>query len=579
MSRLSVLTFTLLLFLFPRALAAQQTAITNEPTPPAIEKKAFDLLETVASRISTLRYPENRIAVSCAIADLVWSKDEKRARALFENVSREEAALVASVDLSDQRAYELISPINSQRQEVINRMALHDPDMALAFLRATRFPADAPMYSSNWERNLELSLSRAIAAKDPERALKIARESLSKGLTYELISLLAELERKNKPAAQSLYESVINRIKDEDLSRNQEAANIAINLLTSFQPPLANEDLFRDLLETVIKSALSMTPADPLTQQTAQNYFGSLFSSMQLVEKYAPARARAVRDWSQAITRTLDPHNQMYSELNQTVQNGSVDDVLALAPKFPSEMRNQVYQQAAWKASSDGDIARARQIAADYISDPVQRRQFLEQINNQQTWTAINDNKLAEARALLAKSSSVELRVQVLCRIAATLMAKDNKKEALDCLNEARALVSALPRNSTKVWQQMQLASAYATVELDQSFALMQAIVIQLNELVMAAVVMDGFENRYLRRGEWMMNGPNNMANIVTNMRHTIAQLARFDLDRAETLSDQLERPEIRLMTQLEIVQSTLTGASMGPMMGQPRNFIGGLVR
>src|SRR5882724_8974453 len=97
MSRLRALTFTLLLFLLPRALAAQQIAITNEPTTPAIEKKAFDLLETVASRISTLRNPENRIAVSCAIADLVWSKDEKRARALFENVSREEAALVASV--------------------------------------------------------------------------------------------------------------------------------------------------------------------------------------------------------------------------------------------------------------------------------------------------------------------------------------------------------------------------------------------------------------------------------------------------------------------------------------------------
>jgi len=69
---------------------------------------------------------------------------------------------------------------------------------------------------------------------------------------------------------------------------------------------------------------------------------------------------------------------------------------------------------------------------------------------------------------------------------------------------------------------------------------------------------MDGFENRYLKRGEWMINGGSSLANVVSSTRNTLAQLAKFDFERAETLSDQLERPEIRLMAQLDIVQAVL---------------------
>lgn len=575
MSRLNALWIVVLLFLLSGVVLAQEPENKEEALPPAIEKKSLDLLDSIAARIPTLHNPDNRISVSCTVADLLWSRNEKRARTLFENVTRDEAALIASIDMNDDQIYNFYSQINSQRQEIVGRMARHDPDLAIEFLRATRLPAGSvPAYGISWERNLEVVLSRAIAEKDPERAVKLARESLAKGFSYEFVSLLTELEQKNKAAAQSLYESVVNRIQTEDLTRNQEMTNIAINLITSFQPPRANEDLFRDLLETVIKSALSLTPNDLQTQQVAQNYLGSLFSSMQLIEKYAPTRVRAVKDWSQSVTRTMDPNSQLYSELNQTAQGGSVDDILALAPKFPEEMRNQVYQQAAWKASNDGDAARAREIISDHVSDPYQRRQMLQQIENQLTWKAINDDKIGEARSLLSRSRSAEQRVQLLIQIASRLMSKDNKKEALESLTEARDVISTVPRGSSRMWQQMQLASAYIPLDLDQSFALMQSIVTELNQLVSAAAVMDGFDNRYLRRGEWMLNGQNNLGNIVTNTRRVISQLARLDFDRAQALTDQLERPEIRLMAQLEIVQSILNNTLSSMLMVHRQTYI-----
>ena len=86
----------------------------------------------------------------------------------------------------------------------------------------------------------------------------------------------------------------------------------------------------------------------------------------------------------------------------------------------------------------------------------------------------------------------------------------------------------------------------------------MQSIVVQINQLVAAAVVLDGFENRYLQEGEWMKPGYTSLGNLVNSIEQNLGMLALRDAEGARSLSDQLERPEIRLMAQLEIAQALL---------------------
>ena len=552
------LCLTILILICPAS--AQETAAKNDTIDPAVEKKALDLLEIVASKISSLKNPENRISLSSSVAELLWTRDEKRARALFQEVTKEMSTMVASVDYTDPQSYNTLPFVNQQRQEVMTRIARRDPELALSFLRSTRFPVETRGINQVNERNLELYLSRMIAGRDPDRALQIARDSVSRGLSYELLGVLSDLQRKNPQAAQNLYEVVIDRIKSEDLARNQETATIACNLLNSFVPPQANELMYRDLLDTVVKAALSLSPADPMSANQVQNLQGTLRAAVPMVEKYLPGRIEAFKQWTQRGSITADAGSQLYSEVNEVVQSGTIDDVLALAPKYPPEMRQHVYQQAAWKASNSGDYARARQIANEFISDPVQRRQLLEQLDNQAIWRTLNENKLEEARAMLNKALSVEQRVQILGRIASMLVAKNDKKGAVECLNDARSTVAGLPRGSQKVWQQFQLANAYAELDSEQSFAIIAGILTQINELVTAAVVMDGFENRYLKNDEWLVNGGSSVGNLVTNLRQALGQLARQNFDRAETLADQLERPEIRMLSQVDIARAALSG-------------------
>jgi hypothetical protein len=296
---------------------------------------------------------------------------------------------------------------------------------------------------------------------------------------------------------------------------------------------------------------------------------------MPQLEKYAPARVPVFRQLLQTIKPTLDPNAGVYQALNEVGQRGTVDDMLALAAKYGPEFRSQIYQQAAWKAMSGGDANRARQILSEFVADPMQRRQMLEQIDNQLLWSSINESKVAEARELLSKIRSVEQRVQMLINLAVNVANKGDKRQALDLLVEAKTLLDPSPLNSAKLNVQLQLAQGYASIDAPQSVALMQVIVSVVNQLVAAAVVLDGFENRYLQDGEWMKPGYTNLGNLVNSIEQNLGQLALQDADAARALSNQLERPEIRLMAQLEIAQALIGKRNAGSPSGhgfQSRN-------
>jgi len=580
LSRFTILFFLLVL---PSIVGAQRlgsNSARTEAPEPATEKKSFDLLETITGQIASLQSPGNRTHLECAIADLLWARDEKRARALFKAASAELTTAAARIDFTDQQSDQELSLISQQRQQIVERIGRHDPELALSFLRETRLQSPEGDSRSNWylanETNLELRVATLIAARDPARALTLAHASLSQGVSYSLIGFLNELQQKDPTSAKRLYREMVDRIKNEDLERNQERFNAAWNLLW-FQPPQADEDEYRDLISTLTDAALAATASDQINANLAQNIDNQFQSLAQQIEKYAPARAAAMRQWSESVEHTLDPSTRMYRELGRISQNGSVDDVLALAEKYPPELRNQIYQNAAWKAFSSDPI-RARQIVSDLISDPVQRRQMLEQFDNQTLNNAVNEGKIAEARTLMNKVRAADRKIQILIQFASRLAAKNDKKGALNLLDEARALAATMAGNSNQMWLQIQLAQSYASVDLDQSFAIMQPLVTKTNGLIAAAAVLDGFENRYLKDGEWMTPGMSSLANMVANLVQSLQFFGRLDFDRALALANQLERPEVRLMAQLVIAEAALNmNVANLPVSGRQFSFGGGV--
>ena len=560
-------SLTLLAFLLvsPSLISAQQftdNSATDPKPEPVAEKKALSLLETVADQVASLRAPANRARAECAIADLLWTRDEKRARGLFNDAATGISAVASNIDFADQQAYQEFSLMNQLRQEVVNRIAQHDPEMALSVLRETRLPQSTGQ-RWNWyaetETAFELNLATLIAARDPAQALALARANLKQGVTYGLPGVLVSLQQKDPKAAQSLYRDAVDQIKTEGLRTNQNEVNAVWSLVTSFQPPQADEETYRDLIGALATAALSISLNSQSNINLAQNLSTQIKYLLPQLQKYAPGQVPALEQWSRSLERSLDPATRMYREISE-VQNGTVDEILTRAPKYPPEFQSQLYSAAAWKAFSGNDVNRARQIVADLISDPVQRRQMLEQFDEQLLQRSVNENKIAEARQRLSSLKTPERKIQVLLQFASSLLSKGDKRGALDLLNEARSLVLTSPSSSAQMMAQMQLARAFAPLDLDQSFTIMQPLIVKANELIAAAAALDGFDNRYLKEGEWMTPGGTSINMLVNNLNESLAVLAQADFDRALSLASQLERPEIRLIAQLGIARSALGG-------------------
>lgn len=559
----SLLLFLCLLLVAPiLALAQEQKPTAPESEQPG-ETQAFEMLESIAESIPALRNSDNRIFLTTAVADLFWSRDEKRARRMFETLNKEVSIVIASLDPSDQRSINTLSMIQQRRREIVELMARRDPEMALTFLRSTRPPVALRSRDNQYtsEANVELYLAGLLANKNPEQALQMARAHLKKGFSSSVVSVLIQFGPKNVESARTLHSEIVDKLKSANLT-DYDASSAAWNLLGSFPPPHANEDTYRSLIEFLATAVLSVQPDVRQGNSMVHNSVHQIPAHMAQFEKYAPARAAALKHWSQQMKVTLDPSSLMYQEINEISQNGTVDDLLALTGKYGREQHQQIYQYAVSKAVSNGDSNRARQIIMDFVPEGIQRTQMLEQLTNQMFWTSVNENKIAEARQTLDRVKDVEQRFNLLMNLANNIIGRGDKNQATSILAEATALLDALPANGSKLGAQLQLAQSYSTIDSRQSVAQLQSVILLTNPLVSAAAVLDGFENSYLKDGEWMKRGHTGLSNLVNSIEQNLGSLARVDVEGARSLSKQLERPEIRLMAQLEIARNLLSSGT-----------------
>jgi hypothetical protein len=121
---------------------------------------------------------------------------------------------------------------------------------------------------------------------------------------------------------------------------------------------------------------------------------------------------------------------------------------------------------------------------------------------------------------------------------------------------------------------QMTLATVYCWEKSDRGFEIMETIMPKINELVAAASKLDGYDNRYLRDGEWNMGGAGSVGSLLTGLSQNAVYFAWCDFDRALSVNAQLERPELRLMGQLKLAQSVLAGPPKRGRVAVPQNRV-----
>ncbi len=536
---------------------SQQRSVSNDEqiADERIREKAFALLEAVAGQLGNLQSVENRARIGSNLVDALWNHDEKRSRTLLvavENDIRTGLQNRVSEDLRDKQT----SVFLHLRVDTVERVAKHDAELALSFLRNTNAISEKRSpFRAESEDLLELRLAKQIAAENPDLALRIGRESLERNFQTDLLQVLLKLRRKHSDKASVLFRDIIAKLRQTNLGQDWNAAYFARNLAVSFAPPLAEDSTYRELVGVLITSALSNGCSD---KNPSNGGFCVLMASLRpQMEKTDPARAAQLKSWSGAPS--FD-YGQMNVEVEEAVRNGAVDEILEVASKYPDFRRN-LYQRAVSQALSSGDIEHAQRIAKSYDGNPEEQVSLLGQITEHQNRAGLNDEKLTEVQRTLNAVPNPQARLFFLLQFV-NQVGPSNPKTALVLLDQANGIAETMNPGHLQTQSQVAVAILYCLFKSDRGFTIMESLVPKLNELISAAAKLDGFDTNYLREGEWNMSAEGNLGQTLTVLSRHAGAFAWRDFDRAVSLSAQFERPEIRLMAQLKLAQGILAGQS-----------------
>lgn len=556
-----------LLLCFQLASGQQSSAISGDQSAEAaaLREKAFALLESLSDQLGSLQSAENRARMGSNIAGSLWPHDEKRARALFKLVE-EDIKLGLQIEKGTPNAEHTFQVFLKLREDTLARMAQRDPELAFAFLKDTvssveeytrRPDGQIPAAIAAKEHELELRLAKQIGAGDPEIAIKLARKSLAIGLSQDLLPVLRK-SSKDKAQAAALYKEIVDKLRDADFG-NWQTFEFAQLLVLGYTPPTADESTFRELLQVLLTKAFAGGCANPRSEHDdARMWFcAEVASLMPLFERFYPAEARRLRHWLAGPEDYRLAQRSAYAELNQLAEEGSIDELLSLASKYPS-MEGNIRLRAMGMAESTGDWERAEKIASSYSGDPQIQQVLDDRITYYRNLVSGAEQEWATA---LKQTSNLPLNVRtnLLLGLAHNIALRD-KNTALKALAELSSFIDMLPPGQEQTVQQILLATVYSLAKSDRGFAIMEGLLPKLNELIAAGAKLDGYDSRYLRDGEWNMTGEGAVGNILTLLANNAAYFAWSDFDRAVTLAGQFERSEIRMMAQLKLAQGILTG-------------------
>ncbi|HEX3101211.1 MAG TPA: hypothetical protein VHQ01_05445, partial [Pyrinomonadaceae bacterium] len=270
--RLGYLAFLTIVLMQLCAFVAAQTQPTDSDAGKEKKKKEQDervikMLDQAVSDGGMLRLSNNRAIVYAITADMYWKYDEKRARELFKNAA-DEIITYNQERVKEKKenpdTYADIFDYDETREQVLPLAAKHDAELAFDMLLQTRSVKLAELMAKaaaqtakpsndmmtydpdkgrvKAEIALEQRFALLAADENPDKAVKLIKESIAKGISSNVLALLQKLNKKDPKKAAELAGDVIKKVGDMDLLKNADEMQTALKLLQyAFKPePPAN---------------------------------------------------------------------------------------------------------------------------------------------------------------------------------------------------------------------------------------------------------------------------------------------------------------------------------------------------
>ena len=571
--------YFLLLFIFPAYTFSQIDEAAKEK-----QRRKTMVIERILSDVPNLKLNENRALVYAKVGNLIWQSDAKRARALFQNAVGEllNAQTLAEADRKNIGYQNDLLTGQTTRPQILNAVASRDAELALEYLYKTRPAKISQVMSASSDKkskisnqysnygyliqneiNLEQSFMRLAADQNPERAIKLLKESLKKGLSNETLNQLKKLCEKDAASADQLATEIVGKIIqsgfDAENQANYHNANIATSFLTEFIREKSPTEKFIKFENSQMQNLADRLIAYFL-QQNARYGNYSAYSILPIAEKLAPTSVAKIKQAGKNNSRRgLDFYDD--PEINKLLNNAdtTTEELLSKAGNFPVESRRQIYQTAANKLVQNGDLSRAAEILNDNFSDDA-LEDALRNLNWQYSYHLISAGKFEQAELVIDEMPE-NTRLNLLVNLANAIYQKnpaDNKSYAAAILGKARALISEQPEDNGEMSGLMQIISTYSAIEPVEAFRLYESLISQINELSDAAIKINGFNrNSNVKQGEFVISSGNPL-NFLGADFSVLGKLAANDFERTLNLINGFTRRETVISLQLQLLESGL---------------------
>jgi hypothetical protein len=601
-----------------------------------LEKKAMALLEQVVTDSQGLKLPENKIRVQIVAADMLWDKNATRARGLLTDAGSMLGQVMLEADRTDRDDMMAVNQLRQdlvltagRHDAELGYQLLRSTQQQTPVQTTSAGPGRNRQFMFDQSTALEQMLLTTVASTDPKFAYQKAIEALDKNeFPTSLARILTQLQGKDADLFKKLSDKTLNRLASDSLLASTQASSVAISLLQpgpvpattasttttdttstaaqpapspspnpNSRPPVLSESAYHDLLDSAITAALSVTSAGPINnfqrggggaarvmrgpqQQTPpddaqirQNNARTLLFSLQgmlpLIDQYLPDRSQSVR---QKLTDLgINSNNMQPNPMRTMMQGASSDSLVTAASTAPPQMQSRLYQTAAQRAIDEGNTDKAVDIATNHL-DENGRNAIMQAVDFKKLTTTASPEKLNEIKQKLAALPSDSDRIKYLIDLA-NATKKDNQKLALKFMDDARTLVARRAMDFADFENQIKVADAYSSLDAKKSFEILDAGIAQLNELLQAATVLNGFEVDIFKDGELSLRANDDLVGMISRFGGELAALAKVDFDGARGTADKFQMPEPRMNARLMIVQGILGTQPVNQNRGRNQNF------
>ncbi len=505
-----------------------------------LKQHAEEFLRETSSMALNLRSPANRVNFSIKSADILWDLDEREARMIFGSSVEDIKNLFGQIDMETNQldnsrnngwtnrtqANELRNKTNqafSLRTALVSSLSNHDPEWALRFVEETSQMLTNPTLKKRIERDnkrAESQIARKFAEKDVSKALEMGREKLSKSVNSEVVNLLSQIYAKDKTKGAEFGEDVLQKIKSAKFSNGYTWLIVRL-----FQNGLNAEANEIPLFDKAEMSGLAELLASYVTNSTSR-YRTLSTKVMEGLDKYAPNSAAEVK-------RTFEQRKAARNSTRNTNRN-------------PTVRPNSSTTKKMWenRANFQKDLAAS-----------------INRLGDKELTSEDRQNVIREAKSKIMSVDDNIFRFNSLVGLAVRAANSGETDLAKEILNEAEYYIDQDPKQRSDFTHNRNLANAYASVDANRAFIILENMVYRLNGVINAYVSYMEFtgNGRIVENDELVMNSRNRQfTNYFKFSTETLKKLAESDYARLRSLSDKFERPEIRIEARLLIAEALL---------------------